>query len=466
MEQNKLTILIVDDEEKTRKVLKINLADTYRILLASNGGEAVKILNQETVHLVLTDLKMPEMNGLELLHHIRDNYKNIPVILMTAYGTVENAVEAMKMGAYDYILKPVKISELELLLEKALRFVRLLEENIALKERLRKYEGFPEIISANPKIKSLLELIKQVASTDATILIEGESGTGKGLFARAVHYLSPRAEGAFIEINCAAIPHDLLESELFGHERGAFTGAVATKKGKFELAHHGSLFLDEIGEMPLDLQVKLLHVLENQKFTRLGGTQFLQTNTRIIAATNRNLREEVTQKRFRQDLFYRLKVVYLHIPPLRERPEDIPALAQYFLNKHQNSAPQKITRFSEEALQLLLQYPWPGNVREMENVILQAMIFAQNGIITPAVLPEEILTYQGSASTPLTKTDLQIEKNRRTEKIITDLERQFLTRVLQKTHGNISEAARLSGYDRRQIQNLIKKHRINSEDFK
>ncbi|HFE65085.1 MAG TPA: sigma-54-dependent Fis family transcriptional regulator, partial [Caldithrix sp.] len=266
--------------------------------------------------------------------------------------------------------------------------------------------------------------------------------------------------------NCAAIPHDLLESELFGHERGAFTGAVATKKGKFELAHHGSLFLDEIGEMPLDLQVKLLHVLENQKFTRLGGTQFLQTNTRIIAATNRNLREEVTQKRFRQDLFYRLKVVYLHIPPLRERPEDIPALAQYFLNKHQNSAPQKITRFSEEALQLLLQYPWPGNVREMENVILQAMIFAQNGIITPAVLPEEILTYQGSASTPLTKTDLQIEKNRRTEKIITDLERQFLTRVLQKTHGNISEAARLSGYDRRQIQNLIKKHRINSEDFK
>jgi len=466
VEQNKLTILIVDDEEKTRKVLKINLADTYRILLASNGGEAVKILNQETVHLVLTDLKMPEMNGLELLHHIRDNYKNIPVILMTAYGTVENAVEAMKMGAYDYILKPVKISELELLLEKALRFVRLLEENIALKERLRKYEGFPEIISANPKIKSLLELIKQVASTDATILIEGESGTGKGLFARAVHYLSPRAEGAFIEINCAAIPHDLLESELFGHERGAFTGAVATKKGKFELAHHGSLFLDEIGEMPLDLQVKLLHVLENQKFTRLGGTQFLQTNTRIIAATNRNLREEVTQKRFRQDLFYRLKVVYLHIPPLRERPEDIPALAQYFLNKHQNSAPQKITRFSEEALQLLLQYPWPGNVREMENVILQAMIFAQNGIITPAVLPEEILTYQGSASTPLTKTDLQIEKNRRTEKIITDLERQFLTRVLQKTHGNISEAARLSGYDRRQIQNLIKKHRINSEDFK
>lgn len=466
MEQNKLTILIVDDEEKTRKVLKINLADTYRILAASNGGEAVKILNQETVHLVLTDLKMPEMNGLELLHHIRENYKNIPVILMTAFGTVENAVEAMKIGAYDYILKPVKISELVLVLEKALQLNRLLEENIALKERLRKYEGFPEIISANPKIKSLLELIKQVASTDATILIEGESGTGKGLFARAVHYLSPRAEGPFIEINCAAIPHDLLESELFGHERGAFTGAVATKKGKFELAHYGSLFLDEIGEMQPDLQVKLLHVLENQKFTRVGGTRFLQTNTRIIAATNRNLREEVTQKRFRQDLFYRLKVVYLRIPPLRERLEDIPALAQYFLNKHQNSAPQKITRFSEEALQLLLQYPWPGNVREMENVILQAMIFAQNGIITPAVLPEEILAYQGSASTPLTKTDLQIEKNRRTEKIITDLERQFLTRVLQKTHGNISEAARLSGYDRRQIQNLLKKHRMNSEDFK
>ncbi len=462
------TILIVDDEEKTRKVLKINLQDRYRILLARNAPEAMNYLEQEPVHLVLTDLRMPESGGMELLKSIQQKHLNIPVIIITAYGSVQNAVEAMKSGAYDFIQKPINLEELERLLERSLRYGELLAENVQLKKRLEQFEGMPDIVSINPEIRSLLDLVRQVAPTDAAILIEGESGTGKALFARAVHYLSPRANGPFIELNCGAIPHDLLESELFGHERGAFTGAVSTKKGKFELAHHGTLFLDEIGELPLDLQVKLLHVLESQKFTRVGGTRFLETDARIVAATNRKLQEEVAAKRFREDLYYRLKVVYLRIPPLRERREDIPLLVNHFIEKHRARVKKKITGINEGALQLLMRYPWRGNVRELENTILQAMIFARGEQITPAALPDEIREYPGDDTDelPLTKKAFRKKKQQKAEKIISEMEYRFLTRLLKESKGNISEAARISGYDRRQLQNLLKKHRINPENFK
>jgi len=460
------TILVADDEEKIRKVLKINLKNKYRVILAQNGSEAIEYLKNEAVHLVLTDLRMPEQGGLDLLQYVQQYHKHIPVIIVTAFGSVENSVQAMKMGAYDYILKPIKIAELQRLIEKALHYAQLLSENVQLKERLKKYEGFREIITANPKMQALLETLKQVAATPATVLIEGESGTGKQLVAASVHYMSARADNPFIEINCGAIPATLLESELFGHEKGAFTGAIHTKKGKFELADKGTLFLDEISELPLEPEVKLLHVLENQKFTRVGGTQYIKTNARIVAATNRKLIEEVEKKRFRSDLYYRLKVVYLQIPPLRERKEDIPLLVQSFTEKYSrlNANGQRNIEISDEALNVLQSYNWPGNVRELENIIQQAIIFAKDGLITADTLPPEIL--ENAIKPSLTKAELQDEKNRRTETIIRDIECSFLKRILSKTRGNITRAAEISGYDRRQIQNLTKKHDINTENFK
>lgn len=468
MKVQKPAILVVDDEEKTRKILKINFQDRYRVLLAQNGLEAMNYLKHERVHLVLTDVRMPEVDGIELLQHIQQEYPYIPVVLITAFGTVDNAVQAMKMGAYDYITKPVQIAEIEKIIEKSIHYGQVLEENVQLKSRLKKYEGLQDIITANPHMQSLLDSVRQVSSTRATILIEGDSGTGKALFARAAHYLSQRAPNPFIEINCGAIPRDLLESELFGHERGAFTGAVQTKKGKFELADQGTLFLDEIGEMPLDLQVKLLHVIEKQTFTRVGGTQFIQTNARIVAATNRDLQEAVRRGDFRQDLYFRLKIVYIHVPPLRERPEDIPLLTQHFFRKHRELNAVPITTLSDEALVILQQYPWPGNVRELENVISQAMIFARDGEITADLLPPEIRDHHESvlSEVPLKKESVQKEKLQRTEKIINEVEYAFLSRLLRETGGNVTKAARLSGYDRRQIQNLMKKHGLNIENFK
>ncbi len=464
----KPTLLIVDDEEKTRRILKINLQEKYRVLQAQNGQEALAILQHEPIHLVLTDLRMPVMSGLELLQQMQELNLNIPVIIVTAYGTVENAVEAMKKGAYDYILKPIQIDELEMTIEKSLNYGNLLNENVYLRQQLKQYEGFRDIITINPGMRQIMELVRQVAPTRATVLIEGESGTGKELFARAIHYLSPRAEKPFIEINCGAIPHELLESELFGHEKGAFTGAVALKKGKFEMANHGSLFLDEIGELPKELQVKLLRALEEQRFTRVGGVQPIQTDVRFIAATNRNLREEISAGTFREDLYYRLKVVYIRIPPLRERTEDIPLLVQHFLKKHEEAVGKHISHVTPDALEILKEYKWFGNVRELENVIMQAMIFAQGDTITSDVLPSEIVqsVEENSNQIPQTKEELQREKQLRYQKINAQLEYAFLKNALQKTHGNVSEAARITGYDRRQIQNLLKKYSINPANFK
>ncbi len=463
----KPNILIVDDEEKIRKILKINLQQNYSVFLAKNGVEAQHYLENEIIHLVITDLKMPgQVNGLQLLEFVKEKFKHIPLIIITAFGTVENAVNAMKLGAFDYILKPIKIAELIPLIEKALSFGQLIRENTDLKEKLKKYEGRREIITANPQMQAILNTIKDVAQTNATVLIQGESGTGKQLVASSVHYMSPRAEKPFVEINCGAIPRELMESELFGHEKGAFTGAVQTKKGKFELASGGTLFLDEIGELPLELQVKLLHILENQRFTRVGGTTFLQTDARIVAATNRDLAQEVKEGRFRQDLYYRLKVVFIQIPPLQQRKEDIAVLVKSFLNKHRHlnvEGAQKLS-VSEDALQALSAYPWPGNVRELENAVQQAIIFAKDSEIQLHNLPDEIKS--GFHKKAETKEELQQEKQLRTEAILRGIEYDFLKRLLYSTNGNISHAAEKSGYDRRQIQNLIKKHNLNVENFK
>ena len=467
METKKSTILIVDDEDKIRKVLKINLQQSYTIFLAKNGAEAQHYLENESIDLVITDLKMPgEINGLKLLEFVQKEFQHIPVIIVTAFGTIENAVQAMKSGAYDYILKPIKISELTSLIEKALKFSHLIQENTALKAQLKRYKEEREIITANQQMRAILKTIKDVAQTNATILIQGESGTGKQMVAEYAHYISPRANNPFIELNCGAIPKELMESELFGHEKGAFTGAVKTKKGKFELADKGTLFLDEIGELPIELQVKLLHILENQRFTRVGGTNYLETDVRIIAATNRNLYEMVKEGAFRQDLYYRLKVVFFQIPSLRERKEDIPVLISYFLNKHKllNIKGIKNLSFSEEAMYALINYAWPGNIRELENMIQQALIFTRDEIITIDNLPKEInADFRKRIET---KEELQLEKKRLTQSILRDIEQDFLKQLLSSTSGNISKAAKKSGYNRRQIQNLIKKHNINIENFK
>lgn len=467
MSELKPAVLVVDDEERIRKVLKINLQTEYEVFLAKDGQGAKTFLENEKIDLVLTDLKMPgKVSGLDLLTFVKKQFPYIPLIIITAYGTVENAVQAMKTGAYDYILKPIKISELKALIEKALQYGRLVQENTALKAKLQELRGASEIITVNPQMKALLEKVKAVAQTTATVLIQGESGTGKQLVAKAIHDLSPRVNNPWVEINCGAIPKELMESELFGHEKGAFTGALQTKKGKFELANGGTLFLDEIGELPLDLQVKLLHILENQRFSRVGGTKILETDVRIVAATNRNLAQMVEEGSFRQDLFYRLKVVHLEIPPLRQRPEDIPVLVQYFLQKHEQLnvyGLQNLT-ISSEAIQALREYSWPGNVRELENIIQQSIIFVQDGQIKLEDLPDEIV--KNSIPKAMTKEELQMEKKLRTEKILREIEYDFLTRLLQSTSGNISKAAQKSGYDRRQIHNMINKYGINVENFK
>ncbi len=468
----KPTLLIVDDEERSARILKINFRDKYNILLANNGVQALSLLEHEPVNLILTDLRMPEMTGNELLEKIREKSYHIPVIIMTAYGTIENAVRSMKMGAFDYILKPLNIENLSLTIERALNYSNLLNENVKLKEQLKQYEGFRQIITLNPEMKKLLELTRQVAGTKVPVLIEGESGTGKELFARALHYLSPRADKNFVSINCGAIPAELIESELFGHEKGAFTGASAQKKGKFEMAHQGTLFLDEIGELPKNMQVKLLRAIEEQQFTRVGGTQLIHTDIRFIAATNRNLANEVEEGNFRKDLYYRLKVVNIRIPPLRERRDDIPLLVKHFLEKHEKDMGKAIRGTDKKVMEMFMQYPWPGNVRELENIVMHTMLFSPGDTLVPEALPAEFLQQAqetpgaGDLPVPETKEDLQRERKKRYEEIDQQLEYDFLDHILRKTQGNITRAAERTGYDRRQLQNLIRKHHINAVNYK
>jgi len=467
MKQN---ILVVDDEVRITRILKINFQDKYNIYVANNGEEAISILQHETIHLVLTDLKMPDMNGTELLKNMEKLNFHIPVIIMTAFGTIKNAVESIKQGAYDYMVKPLKMEEMDAQIAKALNYGDLLNENYYLKEKVRQYEGFRKIITINPVMLRLMELVKQVASANVPVLIEGESGTGKELFARAIHYQSQRSNKPFVEINCGAIPGELIESELFGHEKGAFTGAISTKKGKFEIADEGTLFFDEIGELPKVLQVKLLKVLEEQQFTRVGGVQTIRTDVRIIAATNRNLQKEVENENFREDLYYRLKVVLIKILPLRERKDDIPLLANYFLKKHKADIGKSITHIDNEVLKLFEKYEWPGNVRELENIIIHAMLFTKEDVLTIKALPSEFLGKVNIESIEhnslFSKKDLQKVKKIKYREIDNQLEYNFLKNVLTQSQGNISQAAILSGYDRRQLQNLIKKHRLNINNFK
>jgi two-component system NtrC family response regulator len=460
-------ILIVDDEARMQRLFEINLGSKYEVLTAGDGAQALEMVKSGEVTLLITDLKMPGKSGMLLLQEVHRIYPDLPIIIMTAYGTVEGAVQAMKEGAVDYILKPIKMEEMELLVEKTLSVRRLQDENVSLRKELQSVYGPASIVGNHPAMQKIILLISQVAGTKATVLIQGESGTGKEIVARVIHYQSDRASKPFVVINCAAIPSNLLESELFGHEKGAFTGAIKTKRGRLEVADQGTLFLDEIGEMPKELQVKILRVMEEQKFQRVGGTEDVAVDNRIIAATNKDLKQAVEAGSFRDDLYYRLNVITISIPPLRERKEDIPLLIGYFLKKHRDTFKSRAIGVKGEALKILADYLWPGNVRELENTLVRAMILSASEMIQVEDLPDEMRREEapGALKLPAGREELKQMKKEAQQKAKEEIEKSFIIEALRQGGGNVLRSAERVGMDRRQFQNLIRKYGISRKDF-
>lgn len=385
------TVLIVDDERNYLLVLEALLSEEgYQVITAEGAQSGLEALQDHELDVVITDMKMPGIDGMEFLERIRLQEPDLPVIMMTAFGSVEKAVEAMRKGAFDYILKPFKNEELKVTIRKAIDHSQLVRQNRQFARELQDRYRFGSIIGKSAQMQRIFQLIEKVAPTKATVLVTGASGTGKELIARAIHYNSPRKDQPFISVNCGALPETLLESELFGHEKGAFSGAVSQRKGRFELAHEGTLFLDEISEMSTPLQVKLLRILQEMEFERVGGTQTLKVDVRVVAASNRNLKEEVASGRFRADLFYRLNVVHVFLPPLRERTDDVLLLVNHFLTKYGKDNKQDPISISAEAMKYILDYPWPGNVRELENVIERSIILSNRKEIQVKDLPSDI----------------------------------------------------------------------------
>ena len=445
--KTKAKILVVDDEAIVRESLRDWLSDCgYQIFTAENGHQALEIIERERLSIVITDLVMPEMDGIELMKRAKDIIPNIEVIIITAYGSITTAIAAMKEGAYDYIEKPFCPERAELLVQKLVEHQGLIEENISLHQKLEERYRFENIIAKSPKMQQVIEVIKIVAKSNATVLIMGDSGTGKELVARAIHAQSHRRGKPFIAVSCAALPESLLESELFGHEKGSFTGAYAQKKGKFEIANRGTLFLDEIGEMSANIQVHLLRVLEEKEFTRVGGNELIKVDVRVVSATNKDIRKAVASGQFREDVYYRLNVVTIELPPLRERKEDIPLLAQHFLKKFAMENQKEIAGFSPDATDFLLKYEWPGNVRELENAIERAVILAQNSNIEVTDLPHQNLPLARSASPG---------------KMLKEAEKNHILNILTETEGNYSEAARILGISRMTLYNKAREYGIN-----
>ncbi len=449
-------ILIVDDDAAHRQMLDTVLkADGYNTTHAADGAEAVSAVEQRFYDLVLMDVRMSRMGGIEALKRIKELSPRIPIIIMTAYASVGTAVEALKSGAYDYLTKPLDIDELKILVQKTLRHFELESENQYLRERLDDRFDYASIIGKSDAMIKLFDTLSLVAPSDATVLISGESGTGKELVANAIHQNSPRKNSAFIKVNCAALPETLLESELFGHVKGAFTGASSHKQGRFHQAHTGTIFLDEIAEMTPAIQAKILRVLQEQSFEPLGGSQSVQVDIRVIAATNRVLEAEIEQGRFREDLYYRLNVVSVAVPPLRERKEDILLLAEHFLSIYAQKNRRLIKGFTPRAADLLMRYHWPGNVRELENAVERAVILTRGEMITPEHLPHPIQAIdagEGGAETVDTGVSVRALK---------DVEKEMILRTLDQTDGNRTRTAEILGISRRTLQLKLKKYGIN-----
>ena len=437
-------ILLVEDRDSLRTLLRHALeAQGHVVLEASGEREAIQALTVDRPSVVLSDLRLSDGDGFGVLRAAKDLDPELPVIVMTAYGSIQDAVAAMKEGAFDFLAKPIDPDHLLLLVERALVQRRVMTENVLLKEELAVRRGAPQIIGEAPSLKRALSALHRAAATDTTVLLLGESGTGKELFARSLHALSPRAAGPFVAINCAAIPDTLLETELFGHEKGSFTGATANKLGKFELAHRGTVFLDEIGDLPLALQAKILRALEERRFERVGGTTVLQVDVRIVAATNMNLRTAVAARQFREDLFFRLSVFPIAIPPLRDRQDDIPILTQHFIERFCKDLKKRPLVCSPDAIQELARYPWPGNVRELQNSVERAAILSDGGFIHPRHLN---LTFREAAveepdQDPWRHIDLSGGLSEASRRVLAEVERRKIEQALREAGGNKAKAA-------------------------
>jgi DNA-binding NtrC family response regulator len=444
----KIKILVVDDELSIRESLKGWLQqDGYQVEAAASGREALTRNAANRFDIMLIDVKMPEMNGLTLLKKVKENDADIAVVMMTAHGAIQDAVEAMKLGAHDYLLKPFNLEEFSITIEKLVQMLTLAMENLILKERVATFTRFEKLVGRSPAMVKLYEAIVDVAQSDATVLITGETGTGKELVARAVHTQSSRCYAPFIAINCGAFTEQLLESELFGHEKGAFTDAQYTRKGRLEMANAGTLFLDEVGDISMKMQIDLLRVLETREFNRVGGTATLHSDFRVIAATNQDLQEAIHKKTFRRDLYYRLNVIHLHVPPLRERPEDIPLLVQHFLWRYATETNKKIDSIQPEAMEAMRRYPWPGNVRELENAIERAVVMGKSRQIKLSDLP---LTIPVDGAAEIEKLSLA------------EMERQHIARVLATGGGNLSNVAKILRINRSTLYQKIKKYGLAS----
>ena len=459
------TILVVDDEPNYLIVLAELLKEEgFEVITAERGEDGLKIAADTDLDLVITDMRMPGMGGLELLQAVKSYNKDLPVIMITAFGEVEKAVVAMKAGAYNYLVKPFNNEELLLNIRKAIEHYSLLRENLRLRDEARVRYGFASIVGKNARMQEIYQLIEKVAPTQASVLITGESGTGKELVARATHINSPREKSPFISVNCAALPETLLESELFGHERGAFTGATSMRKGRFELADSGTLFLDEIGDIPLPLQAKLLRVLQERSFERVGGTRPINVDVRIITATNRELKDEVDEGRFREDLYYRLNVLQIHLPPLRERADDIPMLTDHFINKFAKMLNKPNLRISGEALRYLVGLPWEGNVRELENTIERAAILCSGDVIkTEDVHPDVTDSKQTVGWSPNGDFEKLIPSNLPLPDVLSGMEEQMLKRALKDANFVQARAAESLGITKSLLQYKMKKYRLQKK---
>ena len=430
------------------------VAEGHPVTPASGGFEALEKLEKGSGYdLVITDLKMPKMNGLELLESIKEKWPDIPVVILTAYGTVESAVEAIKKGAYDYILKPFKPSEIFGVIGRLLERKSLLEDNIYFQEELSKAYGFENIIGNSPAMREVFEKVETVAQTDSSVALSGESGTGKELIAHVIHFSSRRKEKRFMKVSCAAFAEGVLESELFGHEKGAFTSAISRKLGRFEMADGGTLFLDEIGDIPLSTQITLLRVLQTKEFERVGGTETIKVDVRLISASNQNLEEKIKEGAFREDLYYRLNVVPINIPPLRERREDIPILSNHFLQMFSKETNKRIDRISEKATELLLGYSWPGNVRELRNYIERAVVFCRSRVIEPQDLPPLLSDRRDRRG-----ITLNLES-----KSLYEMEKNLIRNVLENTQWNLSRAASELHISRGTLYSKLKKYGLTHQ---
>ncbi len=443
------TILFVDDEIRMLDLLSMHFSQNYRVLTSKNGVEALEITHKMNVDLIVSDIKMPKMDGMQLLKEIKSTV-DVPVIIVTAFGSIDNAVDAMKIGAFDYVTKPINIEDLEMKIKRAIDYAQIKNENTALKEKIKKQSG---LITEDDRMKEIIKSIPEYATADLPVLILGESGTGKELIARAIHDQSKRYLTPFIAVNVSAVPSELFESEFFGYERGAFTGATSKKIGKFEAASGGTLFLDEIGDMPVEHQSKLLRVLQDSKITRLGSVEEVNVDFRLICATNKPLKEMIEKKTFREDLYYRINVIKIEIPPLRERIADIETLSIYYVQKYADQFKQNLKGISTDAMKVLKAYKWPGNVRELQNMILRSVFNSKSDVIKIQDLPEEIKIRTEAVDYKMLLVKKHVERDR----IYFQLEKEFVNSLLARANGNVSKAAEIAGMDRRLLQNIIKK---------